>query len=400
MMRLVLPVAALLLLALAACETDEATPSPIPSAGATPAIPGAARAIFLAGATKTYPPSGELWISNLDGSGRRQLTPDNVNASFAGLVEGNGKRLFYYVALDGGTSRSLWKLDLNSGDRQKVIEFHARQEWDAYASVSPDGRYAAYTEIDSIGLLDTETGQTRRLLTGNAAACDPPGGAGRCFVYRGSMWSPDGQLMVVTKGFYEGSSPALIDPFASAIEEREIGPTLPLAPAAWSPESEAICAIHSYGETGLYLARAPDWQIQDLVPEYNVAGTPAPRTERRVADCDWLSPERIAFATAVADIPAGYPAIPEWSVEVSVFDLAQGKPSNVAVILDGIQMADPSVFALTGGHLVLIQYMVDRSGSGDFVAGQPQMIDTTTSARRPVLQPGDWVVDVVEMPTP
>ena len=73
------------------------------------------------------------------------------------------------------------------------------------------------------------------------------------------------------------------------------------------PQSDAFCGTHSYGGTGLYVARAPGWEMPDLVPEYNISGQPAPRTKRYIRACDWLNTHAIVFVTAAAAIPDQYP---------------------------------------------------------------------------------------------
>ena len=405
----VVAVAVALLALAAACKAAEeapptssavATPSPEPTATPSAGPTGSARLVFIRPISEPGLGRGVLWVADADGSNAHPISPEDAQAAWAGTVNAGVEDLLYYVTYDGETARTLWEFSEATGQRRRVFSFQSRTAYEAFASVSPDGRYATFTDTQnqSVKLFDMQTGETRLLLQGNASACEL--GAGGCFGYRSSRWSPDGRLLQVNKGFYEGSRPVVIDPFAADIEEIEAGTAQSVWGDGWGPQSDAFCGTHSYGGTGLYLARAPSWEMRDLVPEYNVAGTPAPRTERYIRACDWLNANVVAFATATAAIPGQYPAIPDWWLEVSVLDLDGQGPETVTTIdVDG-QLSDLDILVLPGVDSVLIEYFRDPAGAGEFFASQPELIDLTSGELSPILQEGDWVVGVVEMPTP
>ena len=403
------PLAAALVLALlalaAACKAQEeapptvhptATPSPIPSTGATPAIPRAARAIFLAGATKTYPPSGELWISNLDGSGRRQLTPPGVMAAFAGTLPAkSGGLLIYYVSQDSETGNTLWDLDEETGERTALIEFRTETFHVGEAAVSPSGRYIAYVHRGGLTLLDRANGESSLLLAGSPCEGTP---AGRCVYYREPKWSPDGTLLMVARGFYEGGTVTLVDPFSQPpreIMEAESGegPFL----AEWSPSGDRFCAHGRYAtSSGLYVAEEPDWSLVNLLPDYE---PPNPNDmlpiERGVVDCGWLDSQRILFTAIEVNHLTPYAASPPVRHELMLFNLADGSSRQVALLpgrAEGDNTTSQPILLMADGVVIVqrISYPPDVSRTG-----QAELIDPETGGRRPILQDGDWLLAVV-----
>src|SRR5438093_13294610 len=75
--------------------TADASLSPTASPAAIPAINGPA-VVFFRAPTLSYPaPFSELWISGLDGSGSRRLSPEGVKSTFAGAVSTHDRSLVY-----------------------------------------------------------------------------------------------------------------------------------------------------------------------------------------------------------------------------------------------------------------------------------------------------------------
>ncbi len=421
-MSMLRPLAALALflaLTLAACGgDDDATPSAIPSGTPTgspqpTASPSPASAsvqqilaasggkiVYIRGIGSDAPMAGRIWLATDDARLAAPVTPEGAEAIYAGLHRSGTDALLYYATIDGGKARTLWEADLLSGESRRVLSFASRHEFDAYASVSPDGRRVAYTDSDSLRLLDMASGEDRLLLQGNGAACDLPA-VGGCFVYTTAQWSPNGKLLLVEKVYYEGGRPVIVDPFAAEPNETPAegmprGVNESVGPRAWSPGSESFCGVNSYDGTGLFLGSAPGWQLVDLVPEYELPTGPPGSPQRYIRSCDWLSTDAIAFATVVAeyDSPLTRSAPSIFSIEVSVHRLATSETETVATIESDQVLQSPALFALSAGT-VLLGYFAGPITTGKTTPAQPGIVDLETGDFSPLLREGDWVVAVI-----
>jgi len=364
------------------------------------------KVVFIRQLASLFPIHGVLWMANLDGSEQEQLTPDGVQATFAGLISErkSGNLLFYYVSWDGETKRSLWQLDLATSERSLLLSYEGRDDRLGDASVTSDGRYVALSHIDGIDVLDVVSGERRRIVTSNWPACEH--GAGGCFGYDFPSWSPDGSLLLLMKRFWEGGVPVVLDPFAEPPQvhvEASPGDPVPTV-GEWSRDSAAFCGYGRYGApSGLYLASAPDWQPRNLLPDYETSSIgPPPRTERSVGACDWLDSDRIAFIAYVDDYPAGSPSIPKRFLDIALFDLPSGGVSSVATTQPDKSYSFTSLFAVLGGRFVVAQYFAPGDGGDGFPPMRTDLIDASTGQYQSILSDSDWVVAVVEpwRPTP
>jgi hypothetical protein len=139
-----------------------------------PVAVGDPKVVFIRQPASPFSGRGVLWISNLDGSEQEQLTPDGIEATFAGLIleRRTSNLLFYYVTRDGETARTLWSLNVDSGERSSIFSFKAPSSCGGIAAVSPDGRHVAYIHSNGVDLLDLRTAETRPVLgTGSRDAC-------------------------------------------------------------------------------------------------------------------------------------------------------------------------------------------------------------------------------------
>lgn len=414
------PLAVLILLlavALAACGDDDdgASPTGSPKPTGSPSPPPASvqevlaapgpKIVSIRGIESDSPIAGRIWLATDDGRLTAPVTPEGARAVYAGLHRSGGDTLLYYATLDGEEARTLWEADLLTGDSRPVLSFAGRHAFDAYASVSPDGGYVAYTDSDSLRLLDLGSGEDRLLLQGNGAACDQPG-LGGCFVYTTERWSPDGKLLLVQKGYYEGSRPVVVDPFAAVpgevpAEGTPAGVNESVGPHTWSPNSGAFCGVNNYDGTGLFVASAPAWQLVDLVPEYELPTGPPGGPERYIRSCDWLDGDAIAFATLVAEYPDTSTRLPPsiFSIEVSVHRLPARETETVATIESDQALHSPTLFALSR-DTVLVAYFAGPMSTGKTTPAKPEIVNLETGDRTPVLSDGDWVVAVVMNPNP
>jgi hypothetical protein len=326
--------------------------------------------------------TGRLWVSGIDGSDPVPVTPDGVQASFAGMPDGD---TLYWVEQIGPEEAVLHRQTLSTGLAEDILHLAVFQR--PYAEVSPDGRRVVYIDGDSLSLLDRTSAQTRRLLEGHAEACEGGQDIPRCFVYRTAQWSPDGSLLVVEKGFWEGSTMVIVDP--NTPEEIPIGDEFFIGPyfAAWSPDSRTVCLLGKYASpSAFYVARAPEWAVSAYL-QNELEPTPGPNTgeTETASGCAWASADRLAVSTT-----SGY----DGRSRVGTLELASGILTQFELVVND-QPGSRELVGAPGQRLAVTQALVADGGSG-----QPSAIhqvDTQTGALAPILQPRDWVVAVVDI---
>lgn len=346
------------------------------------------KVVFVPQPTSLFPTHGVLWMANPDGSEQERLTPDDVRATFAGLISDrkSGNLMFYYLTLDGETTRTLWRLNVNSGDRSSLFSFEVRSSSGASAAVSPDGQHAAYVHANGIDLIDLLTGESRSILTaGNIDAC-LGGDISECVGYGTPQWSPNGRLLLVTKGFYEGGTAIVVDPFEgppAELVESSLGDALPSA-GEWSSSSKAFCAYGQYATySGLWVGRPPDWKPINLLPGYEIQDATDPEyVGRTVTGCAWIDGKRVAISSTSTGDPV--------DAQITVLDTETSELSVIATFDENENLFSRSLIGSPGGELLVTQF-IRPSGN----ASQPVVIDTTSGEHRPILSEGDWVVAVL-----
>ena len=180
--------------------------TPTPTGSPTPSSPVIEnlRLLFLRHPTDVYEPRGELWISDGDGSNERRLSPAGLNSVYAGKIKGkSGGVIVYFVTEDNETLRSVWRVDVDSGEARSLFSYEARPE-SVDAGVSPDGGHIAYVESLGLSLFDVVSGETRRLsAVGDLDACSR-GEVSECWRDFQPQWSPDGRFLLATTRGWEG----------------------------------------------------------------------------------------------------------------------------------------------------------------------------------------------------
>jgi hypothetical protein len=333
--------------------TPTPTPMPTPAPTVPPELQGY-RVVFVRG-MKEYYLTGELWTAELDGSEPVRVSGEGKRATFAGVVRSASRGTdMYYVPVDSSEAR--------------------------YAAVSPDGREVAYIDVDSLWVFDVQSGEKRLLLQGNQAACDGPGIDPReCHTYRAMSWSPDGLLIAVSKVYYEGGHMVVIDPASGAsfdVGRMETESTW----AEWSPSGRALCTAGQFAApSGLYIARPPDWRVLKFYGEYET-DNPSPWT---VNGCAWADDAHVRVLVSPTE-GTGPP-------EVALLDLNTGTASLLPVkVTPGVSYAFDMVAAPGADAYVVQSYSGTPSRNQ---AGQPELVDG--SRVTPILQTGDWLVEVV-----
>jgi hypothetical protein len=330
---------------------------------------------------------GVIHMSDLNGSNVIQLTPGDVQASFVGLAEGEGTAILYYISAGHtGNVFTLKARDLSTGETTTLASIEA-SDAPPSGSLSPDGRYIVIAHDLDIDLLEVAARERRRLLTSNLAGCENwP--SSDCYGYNGfgaPAWSPDGRLLLVTKGRpgTSGWGGILVDPFHEPAQE------LPayIRRGAWSPDSDALCGYEQagYGPGELHIVRAPDWEINlDLFNLLKLGSA---------SSCVWLDEKRIAFASNPCAVN---PAIPdacdiERKSDIIVFDIESGDASKIATIneTEGLERISPRLVEVPGGEFVISQLLQGENA-------HLELVRISNGDREPILQPGDRVVAVTQ----
>ena len=213
--------------------------------------------------------SAQVWRMDPDGVITTQITHEE-----------NGVQVFSVSPADGSlavvTNNQLFLADPNGADRRLIADASAVdeniEEYYFRATISdpvfsPDGATLAYG-FDGIHLYDVASGEDRHVLTnlGNLL--------GEIFVfakedYAPGPWSPDGSRLLITMGYVEGSTLAVIDPDAEQpfTRLRSDGPVC--CNFSWSADSRSVMVANPYytgdlpglwrydAETGAQVALVP-----------------------------------------------------------------------------------------------------------------------------------------------
>lgn len=209
----------------------------------------------------------QVWRLEPDGVATTQLTYE-----VSGVVE------FAVSPTDGSlaiiTENQLYLLD-QSGDRRLVADASAVDEniedyiFRGFVSdpvFSPDGATLAYA-FDGIHFYDLNDGQDRNVITNLGNLLGEPFVFAK-EVYSPGAWSADGGKLLITMGYYEGSTLAVMDPDAEQpfTRLRSDGPVC--CQFSWSADSRSVLAANPYytGDTpGLWRFDATTGEQEVLV---------------------------------------------------------------------------------------------------------------------------------------
>jgi hypothetical protein len=310
--------------------------------------------------------SGVIFLGEADGSHAVQLTPGDVEVSFVGIADANDSAILYYVEeASAGASFRLQRRDLSPGKTTTVATIEPLGSFPS-GTLSPDGRRTALFDHDGLDVIDAETGSRQRLLTHDLSACEDVR-LGDCRIYTPRGWSPDGQMLLVDVGFYEGGTTALVD--LRQQPPKEIESTTITLGSAWSPPSDAFCTTGAAipQTRGLFIAKAPEWEPQNVL-------------EQRVYSCVWVDDHRIAVVVPGSEQVNGFP---QPTSAIGVFDTSTGQLS----VLTEFGRPSLELVDLSNGHDVIF-----TTAGPD---GRPQRVGLADGSRAPLLQPGDRLLGVV-----
>jgi hypothetical protein len=357
------------------------TPSPAPTPAVTPSPPvnlEAARVIFTPRGESPY--TGKLWVADLAGH-TQQLT--TVDAVFVGLTGDPfaGAATLYYTTDATDESAILYRRELPDGSPARTAFIRPWSENRATGALSPDGRYIAYTDRYGLELLDLQTYEFRLIATGgDRDACWSYTNIGACKAFDSPKWSPDGKLISVSVGYWEGGEHFIVDPFTPGSRPILAGNS---SGGHWSPSSQAICSYGEYGgPSALFISQAPDW-IRKGYPQTEAGADTALWS---VDTCAWLDNDRVAmsvnsWAGPPPDRPSSY---------LGLFTLADGTVRKI----NYAPSSDYSMYVVGAPtrDLILVQLY---EYSGTQLPHQPTAINVTTGEQYSLLHEGDWIIDVI-----
>ena len=146
----------------------------------------------------------EVWISNLDGSGARQVTRDGRDAENPTMTP-DGEWIIYASAND--EKIGLWKIRPDGTDAVRLHE-----GTDLIPEVSPDGRYVLFSVIRSLNYVIMVVD----LVTGDVVPFEIELSLtqrNQDVVYGRARWTPDGSAIVYVGQGPDGSSGIYVQDF-------------------------------------------------------------------------------------------------------------------------------------------------------------------------------------------
>ena len=273
------------------------TPTPLPTA--TSGVPPDAAfnynlVIMRPIGLRDTPASGQLYVSRGDGSEPYPISDYILHATFAGMPSPS---IVYYSEFADDTHAVLIRLDLTTGVRDRILEYESVRSWATSAAISPDERYVAFINVDSLDVYNRESGETGASSRADAPACNPPTPPASPSIAGCAPTRPcvvAGRVRIaVRKGFYEGSRMVVVDvndPVEHLIADDQMAGA---SAVDWSPDSQSICTQgRSDSPSGLFIASAPDWQATRYFEELDLSTHPDALS---VAQCAWLANDRLAI---------------------------------------------------------------------------------------------------------
>ncbi len=383
-MRYFILLVPLLALLAAACNGGgeaQPTATAVPGATATP-MPEASPTREPTSDTLVFLRGPDLWVASPDGESMppRAITSGSLGTRYVGFARGPDGEIDLYYARQLTEERvennrrladyGLYRATMDEGTPEELLRFSSF----AFVAVSPDGEHVVYTDLDGLSLLDVASGEISRLFENGTCALES---GSDCDSYGYPQWSPDGEVLMVSKFLYEEARTILLNPFESPIDATEAG--YGYGRPAWSPDGERLCIWGSdvFDDGNLDVHSISTGETTDILAQLSTR-TPKGEYLGNVFGCAWSADGRLAVGYS-EDFGPGRIAILDSAFSVIVeSDTIEDLSTVVAWLPDGSgvvynrrdgQEADPAAAQRPPGLFDLQRGIVDLPFEADLVVG-------------------------------
>ncbi|MCE5300679.1 MAG: DUF5050 domain-containing protein [Spirochaetia bacterium] len=188
----------------------------------------------------------QIFMVNIDGSGKRQLTAGTAYNSRAKWSPDDKKILF--VGVEPGKKTEIWVMDADGSNPKRLTDNDC---YDDTPSWSPDGKSIVYTSIrdknERLWIMDADGGNARQLTKHDGKEND----ATPC-------WSPDGKTILFSRSY------TLMTINSDGTGEKKLDIGVKGDEAVWSPDGKRIAFRPRESHTGIFTADADGKNTADI----------------------------------------------------------------------------------------------------------------------------------------